>query len=255
LYTSMGYIFYLIVFLIGLSLGSFFSVIVFRFNTDKSVAKGRSKCVNCQSTLKWYDLIPVFSYFALKSRCRNCKANISFLYPTIELTTAIVLTLFFAHSKLSPLTVAYATIVLLLLLIVFLDIRYFIIPDKIMVLLAILAIGIKLLTEDGSLVYSLFSALGLASFFVILFLVSKGRWIGFGDIKLVLFIGFLLEYPAGYLAILTAVWTAALFSLVLLFLKRADAKTEIPFGSFLSAATIIFLIFSNELQSFSKLFF
>lgn len=251
----MGSYFYVIVFLVGLSLGSFFNVVIFRFNSGESVTKGRSKCVNCRSIIKWFDLIPILSYFVLRGRCRKCKKGVSPLYPIVEISTAtILLSLFLNTPAISYSTALNAPIVLLLTLIIFLDIRYFIIPDRILILLAIVAIGLKLLGDDADFPYLLISAFGLTSLFAILFLVSRGRWIGLGDIKLIFLMGFLLEYPMGYLAIVTAVWLAAIFSVLLLVFKKADAKTEIPFGSFLSAAAIIFIIFNNEFQEISKYF-
>lgn len=123
-----------------------------------------------------------------------------------------------------------------------------------LVLLAVAAISLKLLADNTDFYRLLISAFGLTSFFAILYIVSKGRWIGLGDIKLIFILGFLLGYPMGYLVLVTAVWLAAIFSIALLLAKKATAKTEIPFGSFLSIATIIFIIFNNELQEISKYF-
>lgn len=247
--------FYFFIFLVGLSIGSFFNVVIFRFNTEGSIAKGRSKCLNCHSIIRWFDLIPIFSYFILRGRCRKCNVKISPLYPVVELTTASALFLFFFNTSLvSHLTVINAFIILLLTLIIFIDLRYLIISDKILVLLAVAAISLKLLSDNADFYRLLISAFGLTSFFAILYFVSKGRWIGLGDIKLIFILGFLLGYPMGYLAIVTAVWLAAIFSMALLLAKKATAKTEIPFGSFLSIATIIFIIFNNELQEISKYF-
>jgi prepilin signal peptidase PulO-like enzyme (type II secretory pathway) len=147
-----------------------------------------------------------------------------------------------------------AFIVALFTLIIFIDIRYLIIPDKILILLAGAVVGSKLLAHNADFYRLLISAFGLTSFFAILYVVSKGRWIGLGDIKLIFLIGFLLGYPMGYLAIVTAVWLASIFSIILLAAGKANAKTEIPFGSFLSAATIIFVIYNNELQEIAKYF-
>ena len=247
--------FYFFIFLIGLSIGSFFNVVIFRFNTDRSVVKGRSKCTNCDSVIRWFDLIPIFSYFILRGRCRKCNAKISPLYPVVELTTASALLLFFLNTPLASYSTAInAFIILLLTLIIFIDIRYLIISDKILVLLAVAAIGLKLLADNADFYRLLISAFGLTSFFAILYIVSRGMWIGLGDIKLIFVIGFLLGYPMGYLAVVTAVWLGAVFSMALLLAKKATAKTEIPFGSFLSIATIIFIIFNNEFQEISKYF-
>ena len=260
----MGIYFYIFVFLIGLSVGSFFNVIIFRFGTSKNVVKGRSRCPNCDSVIKWFDLVPVLNYFVLKGRCRGCKKKISPLYPMVETSTAATLLLLFLNTPIvSYLTILNAFIILLLILVIFLDIRYLVIPDKILILIAlgIVMLRFNLNITDFywlpavSLSNLLISALGLTSFFAILHIVSKGRWIGLGDIKLIFLIGFLLVYPMNYLAIVTAIWLAAIFSIILLIQKKATAKTEIPFGSFLSVATIIFIIFNNELQEVAKYFY
>ncbi|MBI4158607.1 MAG: prepilin peptidase [Candidatus Yanofskybacteria bacterium] len=247
--------FYVLIFLIGLSVGSFFNVVIFRFGTGKSIVKGRSKCPNCDSVIRWFNLVPVLSYFMLQSRCRACNKKISPLYPVVEISTAAILLLLFLNTPVvSHLTALNAFIILFLVLVIFLDIRYLIIPDKILILLAIAAVGLKLLTGNANFIHLFISALGLTAFFAILYTVSRGEWIGLGDIKLIFFIGFLLGYPMGYLAIVTAVWLAAIFSIILLATGKANVKTEIPFGSFLSAATIIFIIFNNELQEITKYF-
>ena len=251
----MGIYFYIFIFLIGLSAGSFFNVIIFRFNTRKGIVKGRSECLNCGSIIRWFDLIPILSYFILRGRCRECRKKISLLYPVVEISTAITLLLLFLNTpNVSHLTALSAFIILLLILVIFLDVRYFIIPDRILALSAIAAVGLKLLTDATDFSYLLISALGLTSFFAILYIISKGRWIGFGDIKLIFLIGFLLGYPMGYLSIVAAVWIATMFSIALLVTKRATIKTEIPFGAFLSATTIIFIIYYHELQEIAKYF-
>ena len=280
--------FYIFIFLIGLSVGSFFNVIIFRFgrpaperpssdidvplspvpNKTKNGSThhqlrhwgghwgGRSKCLNCNSIIRWFDLIPVLSYFVLKGRCRKCNIKISPLYPVVEISTATVLLLLFLNTPVvSYLTALNAFIILLLILVTFFDIRYLIIPDKILLLIAAGIVILKLNLHMTDFYWLLITAFGLTSFFAILYVVSKGKWMGFGDIKFIFLMGFLLGYPMGYLAIVTAIWLAAIFSIILLVQKKATAKTEIPFGSFLSASTIIFIIFSNELQKISRYFY
>lgn len=264
----MGIYFYIFIFLIGLSIGSFFNVVIFRFNSGEDIVKGRSKCANCDSVIKWFNLVPVLSYFILRGRCRDCSVKISPLYPVVEMTVAITLLLFFWNiPSISYSAGINAFIILLLTLIIFIDVRYLIIPDKILILLAGAIVGSKLLAylslslenlgglaDNAGFYQLLISALGLTSFFAILYIISKGKWIGLGDIKLIFLIGLLLGYPLGYLAIVAAVWLAAIFSMFLLIAGKANAKTEIPFGSFLATATIIFITFNNELQEASKYF-
>ena len=247
--------FYVLILLLGLSLGSFLNVIIFRFNSSKNVINGRSECLNCGKTIRWFDLVPILSYLILKGHCRNCDQEISPLYPIVEISTAITLLLFFINTSLSfYLSLLTGLILILLVAIIFLDLRYFIIPDKIVILLALLAIGARLLDHSNNIWLLLTSSLGLTAFFAILFLVSKGKWIGFGDVKLIFVIGLILGYPLGLVSIVFSVWAAALFSIILLLIKKATPKTEIPFGTFLSIMTIIFIIFNNGLQNISKFF-
>jgi|SRR3989338_4022554 len=248
--------YYILIILVSLSLGSFFNVIIFRFNTDQNATKGRSKCLKCHSTVRWLDLIPIFSYFILGGKCRNCGTKISPMYPVVEASTAAVLLLLFLNTQtVSYLTMLNALTVLLFMLVIFFDMRYFIIPDKILVLLTIIAIIFMLFGHNMTFPNLLISGLSLASFFAILFIASHGRWIGFGDVKLVLLIGLLLGYPFGFLAVTSSIWAATIFSVLLLATGRADLKTKIPLGSFLSATTIIFIIFNHELQEISKYFY
>ena len=242
--------------MIGLALGSFLNVVIFRFRDGKSVFTGRSQCLKCFSTIRWFDLVPVISYFFLKGRCRNCKEKISPLYPVVELVTAVVLfTLFWGAQETSLFLLLKAAMVATFIVVLFMDMVHFIIPDKSVLLLASLTVILKLSTSQKAFLNPLIFALVLTSFFAIIFLVSKGRWIGFGDIKLIFVIGFLFGYPLGYLAIVVAVWIAFIFSIILLAAGKANMKTEIPFGSFLSASAIFFIIFGNELQKITQYFY
>jgi len=249
-------LYYLIlIFITGLALGSFFNVVIFRFGTGRSIIGGRSECLKCRSIIRWFDLIPVASYFLLKGKCRNCKEKISFYYPIVELTTAIVLvTTFLEGSEITLLLFLNAITVTIFILILFVDIRYLIIPDKLVILLAVMAVSLKIIAVSGNFLQPLTFSLAVTSFFAILFIASKGRWIGLGDVKLIFVIGFLLGYPLGYLSVVLAVWLAFIFSILLIVVRKADMKTEIPFGSFLSASAIIFIIFSSELQKISQYF-
>ena len=259
--------YYILIFLIGLSVGSFFNVIIFRFDRPAtevasplrrrdSIIWGRSKCRNCDSIIKWFDLIPVLSYFFLKGKCRKCNSKISSLYPATEILTAVVLTLFFLNASGTAFSMVINSVLILsLVLILFLDIRYLTIPDKILVVMAAAVFLLKLPENNLNLYSLVISSLGLVSFFAILFIASKGRWIGLGDLKLIFIMGFLLEFPLNYFAVVLSVWTAAIFSIFLLITGRATAKTEIPFGSFLSATAITFIIFNHEVQEISQYFY
>lgn len=245
---------YIFIFVVGLVLGSFFNAFIFRFNTGLSVTRGRSRCRNCKSTIRWFDLVPVISFLFLKGECRNCKKQISFVYPVTELVTALAVLTFFTQIKSFDIIGALnLTIILTLILIAFTDIMHFIIPDNLVILLVIAAIILKLATGANLLLLSTF-ALGLSAFFAILFIISKGKWLGFGDVKLTFAIALILGYPLGYLSVVLAIWAATVFSLILIVAKKADLKTAIPLGSFLSFSTVVFIIFNSEIQKIAQYF-
>jgi len=216
---------------------------------------GRSECPNCSHQLQWYDLAPLISYLYLKGVCRYCKKEITIIYPIVELTVGLAFfSYFWANGfAIDAGHIFYLATIALLLLLIFFDALYLILPDKLIFsiigLSAVNAIARKL--ELPNLFLSGF-LLGLG--FGIIYLVSRGEWMGFGDVKLAFAIGFLLGYPLGLLAIIIAVWTAALWGIVLLLFKKATRKTALPFGSFLSLATIIFIIFKNAIEEKINIF-
>ncbi len=246
----------ILVFIFGLIIGSFFNVLVFRLDREKGILLGRSKCLKCKRALKWYDLVPVLSFLVLKTRCRYCKERISFIYPVVELATGIIFLLFFLKLGL-PITIElWFSLILLLFLIplIFFDYLYYIIPDKVI----FPAIGLSLLfsffVKRSEFIELLTSGLLLGGVFAILYIVSKGKWVGLGDAKLLFLIGMAFGYPLGFLIVTFSTWAATVLGLALIILKRASLKSEIPFGLFLSIVTIIFIIFQNETQTL-KLFF
>jgi leader peptidase (prepilin peptidase) / N-methyltransferase len=256
--------------ILGLLIGSFLNVVIIRYNTGGGV-KGRSRCTSCARTLAWYELVPVASYVMLKGRCRTCSSGIALQYPLVELATGVLFTIVSytlfspAHGMFSPhIFVAIATllfyflIISLLIIITVYDIRHMIIPDGIVYALCIAAAAKLLITHAGSMGGVLFALDALAGpllfsgFFFVWFL-SKGRWMGFGDAKLALAIGWLLGFKEGISAVVLAFWLGAALSLIYigvkklpLFLagKQLTIKSEIPFAPYLILGTL-FALFSN----------
>jgi len=143
----------------------------------------------------------------------------------------------------------------LLVSLIFFDYLYFIIPDKIIISILFLTLLLDIQSKRGDLLITFITGLILAGVFAIMYLVSKGTWIGLGDIKLIFTIGFLLGYPNGFIAIVSSVWLAALVGLGLLIAKRATPKTAIPFGSFISIVSLIILIYQNDIQKIASRYF
>lgn len=248
---------FILVFLIGLIIGSFFNVLLFRLDREDGIFLGRSKCPKCQKQLKLFELFPLLSFIILKGKCRYCRQKISLIYPIVELTTGIIFTLFYLTLGL-PLTpdLSYSfLLIIFFILIIFFDYIYYIIPDKLVFPFIGIAVIFSLFFKKEEFLVLLISGLLLGGLFAILYLVSKGRWVGLGDAKLLLLIGLVFGYPYGFLITLFSIWSAALVGLVLIAIKKASLKSELPFGLFLSVISIIFIILKNETQIFKYFFY
>ena len=269
----MQYFFLTLIFLFGAALGSFVAVIANRYNTELPFLKGRSICFSCNTKLQRKDLVPIFSFLFLKGKCRFCGSKIPKETLFIEILMGALSVLAFLKSGLLAsdfsfiihnsyfiihffqyllLTAIFANI----LLISIYDLKHFIIPDSFLAALFLLSfLHNSLFIIHNSFFYSLlqFTASGLilAIPFLLIFLISKGAWFGFGDVKYIVVLGFFLGFAQGLSAVILAFWIGAVFSLIALSLKRLaphinlpllrnnlTIKSEIPFGPFLSLGTI-----------------
>ena len=131
---------------------------------------------------------------------------------------------------------------------IFFDALYLILPDKIVLALGGVAVIYGAVLRNSDFINLLVSGFSFGLAFAILYVVSRGRWMGFGDVKLAFVIGSILGYPLGFFAIIVAIWVAALAGVVLMALKKANLKTALPFGSFMAGSTIIFVIFKNVIE-------
>ena len=236
-----------LVFVFGLAIGSFLNVLIYRLPYKKSFL-GRSFCLRCRKRISWSDNIPVISFFFLRGRCRNCKARISWQYPAVELLTGFLFLISSLIYGLSPILLIYVLfLVSLLIVIAFIDLKNLIIPDSLISFGFIVSIfSIPQFLDCGvvscSIKDSSLGALFFAGVFLFLFLISKGRWLGFGDVKFAALLGFIFGLKNSidifYLTFLIGFFIA----IILLGLKKADFKTEVPLGSIMGAASILFLL-------------
>lgn len=242
---------YILIFIFGLIVGSFFNVLIFRLGQKEGILLGRSECRTCGQKLNWYDLFPVLSFIFLKGRCRYCSSRISFVYPVVELTTAISFLLLFLNrwSGIDALFFIDLILVSGLLVIIFFDFIHFIIPDVVLLPLIVLKLGHILYVQPSEIGLFLIWAFSYSLFFAIIYAVSKGKWMGFGDVKLVFLIGLVAGYPLGFWVIILSVWTAGIVGVVLMVSGKATGKTPLPFGSFLSAVLMIFIIFKYAIEA------
>lgn len=250
----MQIIFLAIFFTLGLIIGSFLNVVILRFNTQKSLG-GRSACMACQSRLQWYELIPLFSFLALRGRCKTCKTQISMQYPLVELITATLFALLFtkffdlfAMGNLNfPLVYGYYTVMFSILIVISVyDIKHQIIPDALSLVFGMLAFfGMFLITPLGVSLHIPPLSQFIAGFavsvpFALLWLISRGTWMGLGDAKLSIGFGFLFGLTTLLSGVMLAFWIGAVVGVILILLKKiAGLKSEIPFAPFLVLGLLI----------------
>ncbi len=254
----------LLVFLIGICIGSFLNVLVFRTKEAVSLG-GRSKCRKCEVSIKAYDLIPIVSFFILKGRCRKCKDTFSGQYPAVELVAGLLfLTSYLIHSSGASIGLDWSMALLLLrdfvfvslMIIIFVyDFKHMLILDRFTLPGMILAILLNLWIGviPGWSILAGGAALGL--FFYIQFVLSKGAWVGGGDIRMGALMGFMLGLEHGLVALFLAYVLGSIIGIYLLVSKKVDRKTEVPFGTFLSVATVIVMFAGPQLISWYLGFF
>lgn len=250
-------------FILGLFVGSFLNVIVDRLPRGDSIFKGRSHCEQCKKTLEWYDLIPLLSFISTKGQCRYCKTKLSWYYPTLELVTGIAFAIVAVLLQNSLFQVAsnmyfgnlffWLLITSCFIVLFFTDLKYGILPDAI-TYPAILVTFLYLLLTTSYLLLNTLSAFGASLFFFLLFLGTKGKGMGFGDVKLAFLLGLLLGFPQIIIALYIAFISGAIVGVSFVFLKKKKIKgTTIPFGPFLIFGAFATIMWSTQLTSLIRL--
>lgn len=259
------------VFIFGLCIGSFLNCAAYRIEQEKSFLKGRSFCPNCKHNLVWQDLVPILSFLFLKGKCRYCKTKISWQYPIVEVATGILFTLIFYKFGVisnpigNPETwiPAYAGMTINLfilfyiassLIIIFIyDLKHYLIPDNIL-LPAIVILALYRISEvfiygceigfNNLQKYFLATVIAFGFFFII-WLVSAGKWMGFGDVKLSILLGLILGFPNILVGLFLAFFIGSIISIFLMLGNKKSLKSEVPFGPFLITGTFIALLWGQ----------
>jgi len=244
------------IFIFGLIIGSFLNAVICRLKENEQFVRGRSKCPYCRHSLGFWDLIPLASFIFLKARCRYCHKKISWQYPLVELATALVFTIGYFHYQfpnylitLLPYYLIYLVFSCFLIIIFVYDLKHYLILDKVTLPALILALALNFLL-GLSIINLLIAALVAAGFFFLQFIVSKGKWIGGGDLRLGLVMGAMLGWPKVALALMLAYVLGAAIGIFLIILKKKQLNSPMPFGTFLSLGTWVALLWSEEIWHF-----
>lgn len=236
------------VFILGLFIGSFLNVVILRLYRQESFVKGPSKCLFCRHRLYPKDLVPLFSYLFLKGHCRYCQHKFSHQYPLVEFFTGLIFVLIFW--KIVPSgdlvdinflqffhLLDWWMIASFLIIIFVYDLKYYLILDRVVWPIIVLAFLANLFL-GFSFLNLIFAAIIGGGFFFLQFVISKGRWIGGGDIRLGVLMGVILGWPQVLTALFIAYVFGSLVSIILLLGKKKDWSDKVPFGTFLTIGTI-----------------
>lgn len=244
-----------VLFIFGLAIGSFCNVLIDRIPKGQSFIRGRSYCDKCEHLLSPFDLIPVISFILLFGKCHYCHKNISLQYPLVELTVGILFIFSYLqiwHLSAIPsfvmLLIYYLFVVSGLLVIFVTDLKYRIIPDVILIPLILLTMLVRIIQFPNILFLNYFlSGVFFFILFLILFLVTKGKGMGFGDVKYAFFMGLILGFPRIIIGFYLSFLTGAFISLILLLVGKKKMKSSIAFGPFLALSTFVTLFYGEYL--------
>ncbi|MDD3026911.1 MAG: prepilin peptidase [Erysipelotrichaceae bacterium] len=244
---------YLYFFVVGVCLGSFSNVLIYRIPLKQSIAKGRSHCGGCNRQIPAYDLIPIVSYVILKGRCRFCNEKIGIIHPIIELMGGLVAVFCFWFFKFDPLGLVVYAIMMVLMVIAIIDWRHMIIPDSLNAILLIL-FGVYLFFTYQSWQSHLLGALVVPGIMIATNLLVPSSF-GGGDVKLMIASGIGLGLANSLLAGFIGVIVAGGYAFYLILTKKVNRKSHIAFGPYLCLGIVAAVFYGPKIiQSYLDLF-
>lgn len=247
---------YVIIFIFGLVFGSFYNVVGYRLPNNKSIAYPASNCPKCKHKLRFYELIPVLSYIFLKGKCSKCKEKISIIYPIFEFITGLLFLLSYISFGFSMKFIIAITFISILIIITISDIRYYIIPDEVLligIILVIFELLINSFINNIDIVNGVFKPIlnGVLSFALLYVFKLLGDFLfkkeslGGGDIKLLFLIGLTIGFDMSIVSIFLASFIALPLSIIGLVKNNTNV---LPFGPYLSISSIIILLSKIDLN-------
>lgn len=235
--------------IIGLLIGSFLNVCIYRIPLKKTVVRGRSYCTSCNSLIPWYCNIPLLSYLFLKGRCKDCGERISVIYPFVELLNAVLYLFIWKSYGFGITSLLLAVLFSVLIIISFIDLKYQIIPDGLVLVILILGIGNGLyqtLAAEApwhTWVLGFFAA--SVPLLILGLIYSDGM--GGGDIKLMAASGLFLGWQLILLSLFLGALYGLLASIYIILVKKGSRKSVLPFGPMLSLGMITSALAGNQI--------
>ncbi|WKZ24977.1 MAG: prepilin peptidase [Patescibacteria group bacterium] len=240
---------FVLIILFGLIIGSFLNCLIWRLYAGETLL-GRSYCPHCRVNIGWYDNIPFLSYLILLGKCRHCRKSIHWHYPLVEVLTAGIFALVFYYlSRFNGLAFDWdwtvwltlardLFIVCIFLVILIMDMRWYVVSDLVTIPAIVIITVINLLLGYSWSIIGLGALVG-GGFFLLQYLISRGRWIGDGDIRIGLLLGVFFGWPMVISSIGLAYGLGAIAGIILLITRKKKAHSMMPLGSFLAIGGII----------------
>jgi len=233
---------YIIIFIFGITIGSFLNVCIYRIPLGESIVTAPSHCMTCGRKLKWYDMVPVFSWLVLGGKCRNCKSEISVQYPIIEGVNGILYVVICAVNGLEWSSMIYCFMASALLVLSIIDWRTYEIPFGINVFLFVLGVAMTIL-DRGNLAEHLIGMICVSGLLGILYLLTGGRAIGGGDIKLMFACGLILGWKLILLAFFLGCIIGSVVHIIRMSVKKAGRM--LAMGPYLSVGILLAALWGN----------
>lgn len=253
----MNVYFTIVSFVIGMVFGSFYNVCIYRLPFKKSIVNPPSHCYNCNTRLKPLDLVPVFSFVFLRGKCRYCSTKISKRYAGVEILTGLLFVGIYLSFGYDFKTLYYMILTSILILITFIDIDHYIIPDSLILIGSVVAVIINIFGVEVGFIEgikgSLFIGGGVLVVALIIEFIIKKEVIGGGDIKLYWVIGLVLGVKLSLVTLMLSIYIGGLYGVILIIYnkyKKRELNSVIPFGPFIAVAAYISMIYGSKIVEF-----
>lgn len=243
-------------FLLGTVIGSFINCVADRLAKKEDIVFKGSYCPHCHHSLAWFDLVPIFSFVALKGRCRYCHQRIPWEHPLVELTAGFLFVLIFFLGGSTLGTIFFMLVAIPLGVVFLFDLKHSLIPSQLVYPTLIFTLlsrwGLDIYQKSGYNFWSSYLFSGLlgmvlmGGFLGLLYLLTKGRGMGLGDVELGALLGAILGWPQSLVGLFLSFLIGAILGLILIVFKKKGWQSEVPFGPFLILGTAIAFIVSNQ---------
>jgi leader peptidase (prepilin peptidase)/N-methyltransferase len=235
---------------IGLCIGSFLNVVIYRVPLKKSIVTPPSRCRNCDYLLKWYDNIPVLSWLWLRGRCRKCGTGVSMQYPIVELITGALFVLVIWLTPAGPLLASRLLLVCILIALFGIDLEHQILPNSITLPGIVIGLLLSLIAPPGWKDALIGAVLGGGILYAIAwayYLWRREEGMGMGDVKMLAMIGAFLGWKAVLVTLVLSSFSGAIIGMIMMAAQRGDMKYALPFGTFLAIGALIAMLAGEPL--------